>query len=402
MNRDRKIETVSVVALAGLGAAFLYNIVLCGKILKLGYPFNSFLFKADEVCSDFFTDITLNSALNPYSQSTQALNSIYLPFGNIVEWLFSLPSPKIALNLFLATALVFLFWAGCTALKRETAGKTVSAVTLLALFSYPAMYLLSRGNFELFVFIFLYLSVYFYRRGKFSASALLLALSMSYKPFSAVFLFLFISDKRYRHALAVAAGSVALSFVCALFLQGGVIDNLRQLASNMGQYQREYVFTFYGMVFGHSLFGAAKLAGYLFCGNFPAPPSAAFVNAYFVAALVAAAGIVYFVFREKALWKKTALLVSAMTLLPFVSGDYRLIHFLIPLFLFIDEKEDSGFDLAYAALFGLLLVPKHWYYFYGTEISVSALLTPLLILALLWCIIGEQLRGALPHKTEVV
>ena len=47
----------------------------------------------------------------------------------------------------------------------------------------------------------------------------------------------------------------------------------------------------------------------------------------------------YVVLVEKEFWKKVAILVVAMLLLPHVSADYKLIHIFLPLFLFINISE---------------------------------------------------------------
>jgi len=52
-------------------------------------------------------------------------------------------------------------------------------------------------------------------------------------------------------------------------------------------------------------------------------------------ALVSLATVVaYPVFVEKQFWKKTALAICALNLFPLVSGDYKLLHIFIPMFLF--------------------------------------------------------------------
>ncbi len=54
------------------------------------------------------------------------------------------------------------------------------------------------------------------------------------------------------------------------------------------------------------------------------------------------------------------LLTIAMTILPFVSFDYKLTQFFIPLFLFFDDDRPDKYAAAYLFLVGLLLVPKQY------------------------------------------
>lgn len=390
MRREDKAKLLAVTVLAGLAAAVLCNGVIYGHALKLGYPFSSFLFNPDQLFADYFNDVAINYARNPYQALNHALNSVYLPFGNFVQWLFGLISLKLGALVFMAGGAAFLARAAYTPLKQASPAGTLAAIVFGVVLSYPSLYLFSRGNFELLVFAFLFMAVRAYRNGRHTAAAVWLALSMAYKPFSAVFLVLFIADTKYKQAalsLVICAGTTLAS---SLFLQSGINGSLRLLQTNMTLYNQEYVLKFYGMVFGHSGFGGVKFVWYALTGQFPATPPQWLVAGYFCAALIMAGALFAFSIKENPLWKKTALLTCAMTLLPFVSADYRLLHFFIPLFLFMEAKESPRFDRAYVLLFGLLLIPKHYWYFWGTEISVSVFVSPLLIAALAGLIIYER------------
>jgi hypothetical protein len=52
-----------------------------------------------------------------------------------------------------------------------------------------------------------------------------------------------------------------------------------------------------------------------------------------------------------------------MLLLPHISADYKLLHVFIPLFLFVNSEARSKLDALYVSLFGLLLIPKDYWYF---------------------------------------
>ena len=88
----------------------------------------------------------------------------------------------------------------------------------------------------------------------------------------------------------------------------------------------------------------------------------------------------YIFFWEKNFWKKVALLVFSMNLFPFVSGDYKLIHIFIPLFLFINSDNTDKFDFLYSILFGLLIIPKAYFHYPSNpEITSSVIINPLLM-----------------------
>ncbi|HTW92111.1 MAG TPA: hypothetical protein VMH22_10430, partial [bacterium] len=121
---------------------------------------------------------------------------------------------------------------------------------------------------------------------------------------------------------------------------------------------------------------------------------------YVATAVVAAILITgYVTFVERELWKRTALLVIAMLLLPPLSTEYKLIHLLIPLFLFVNSTEQSRADAIYALLFGLLLIPKDYYLFPKSisdsgvpDISIAIFLNPAIMLLMSSLIIAGGLR----------
>jgi hypothetical protein len=79
--------------------------------------------------------------------------------------------------------------------------------------------------------------------------------------------------------------------------------------------------------------------------------------------ILAVAVVLYVILMEKEEWKKVALLIFSMLLLPTISADYKLLYVFIPLFLFINKEHQSNLDILYLLLFGLLLIPKDYYFF---------------------------------------
>ena len=126
-----------------------------------------------------------------------------------------------------------------------------------------------------------------------------------------------------------------------------------------------------------------------------------FLNYYIKVVLVILAILTaYIVFAEKKLWKQVALLVFAMILLPYQSADYKLLYIFFPLYLFINTNEKAKSDLYYSLMFALLLIPKAYYFFpniksdSGTsDISISVLMNPLIILAMSLVIISSSLKS---------
>jgi hypothetical protein len=116
---------------------------------------------------------------------------------------------------------------------------------------------------------------------------------------------------------------------------------------------------------------------------------------------ISAALAFYVIFVEKERWKKVALLVGAMLLFPHISFDYKLMLVFIPMFLFLNSDEKSGCNLLYVLVFGLLLIPKAYYFFpniisNSRLLSISVLLNPLILSVMMFTIVAEGLR----HRFE--
>jgi len=95
---------------------------------------------------------------------------------------------------------------------------------------------------------------------------------------------------------------------------------------------------------------------------------------------------------EALYWKKIALLVCCMNLLPFVSSDYKLLHLFIPFFLFVNAPRAPR-DTFYAALFAFLLIPKpYWRLVSFPEATLAIPLNALGMVALMLAIFCEGKR----------
>ena len=77
---------------------------------------------------------------------------------------------------------------------------------------------------------------------------------------------------------------------------------------------------------------------------------------------------IYTIFFEKEMWKKVALIIFAMLLLPSVSADYRLLLVYLPVVLFLNAEGEGKLDPIYTILFALLFIPIT-YYFLPTVVS---------------------------------
>ena len=383
-----KTSLISIVTFAGFVISVMYHYSMSGW----GYPYSTFLFRPWNRFNDYF--MTINNGNSPYI--TGRPGSMF-PLGHRIITVFNLVSPKVGLTVFLIGCACAFLWITYKNVPIEDKATKYVNVFVLGLLSYPLLFVLDRGNFEALLFLFLYGFIRWYNRNvKLSILCLVVAIGM--KVFPAIFLLLLLSDKKYKEAAAAVALVIGLSFVSLLTFNGGLMEKVYWLLALLKNYNEIYLYRFEGTFFGHSLWGV--IATIMFGAGHSAVELAA--NWYLVFVCVFFAGISYYiVFIEKEYWKRVALLVFAMNLLPYISGDYKLLHIFLPMFLFMNTGVPKRLDKLYAILFGLLLIPKAYYHFpftstfvnFGFEANSAIILNPLLMLTFTIIIVVQGVRN---------
>jgi hypothetical protein len=348
----------------------------------------------------------------------------YFPFAYLCTVPFLLLSLKGATALFLLLfTIAFLRIAGSN-LQGPTRFDTWRNAVVFSAFTYPFLFAVDRANNEAVVFLLLYWFVHLVAQARYQASVLPLAMAIASKPFPAIFLvLLFVAKPRGEPLLATARrrgllkallelarrnqeiawtllASLGLNLVAAIILAKYFAYDPDTLAG-WKRYSDLYVIGKDGLAFGHSLWGMLKMFLYYYYqhfGNYSLEEiqSVIFARAarpfmYCMWSLFL--GICVYIWRrERTFWKQVALLVFSMNLLPYVSGDYKLLHVFIPLFLFINRKRFERLDITYAVLFALLLIPKNYCRAGATNLGV--VLNPAIMLVMTCLIIGSGLlRG---------
>jgi hypothetical protein len=239
-------------------------------------------------------------------------------------------------------------------------------VFAVAFLSYPFLFALDRGNFELLVFVLLLGFLFFFTRGRHGWGALCLGLAIALKLYPVVFLALYAPARNWRAALvagAVAAGATLGSLLC---FEGGLWANASFLLQ-AANFQSNWMFREFTAFSSNMVQRGVALITFIKwitieTGFFRGMDDALFLSRYlFSSALVAAAAVIYTVFIEEQLWRRVAI-SFVMLLLPPLSADYKLLLVYLPLYLFIDCDKPTRLDPAFLAIFGLLLVPKDYSY----------------------------------------
>jgi hypothetical protein len=361
ITRSEKISILSLIIVAGFAFGVAYHYYE-GLILQRPYPWNTFLFHPSIAFTDFGDVIREGKSLNPYLQ----YKSAQYPFLVIIGYIFS----SIPYNFIVYTALFcasFLAF-GIVFLAEDKWYKNATHIFIITFLSYPFLFALDRGNFEGLLSIILLAFILLFTQKNFFASAIILAFAISMKLLPIILLVLFVPEKKYREIVLCIAATILITFISLLFFRGGLVSNLDFLlhTSNISS---NYVFKLFTSIESNIIQrGVALLAlikiFYYETGLLPRIIYRHFSQAYLLlAGLIGLPVMLYVIFIEQEIWKRVTLLVFMLLILPTISADYKLLHIFLPLYLFINNKKASRLDLIYLISFGILLIPKDYYYF---------------------------------------
>lgn len=404
MDKETKIRiTVAIILIGFVSSVFFHY--LEGAYLNLPYPHNTFLFTPSDRFADFFVLYDVMQYRQPYIGDYP---SAQYPFLNLISYGFGLLPRMESFLVFIALFIyVFLIFTILYTYSDDPK-KHISEIFIITLLTYPILFTIDRGNLETLVMISLLAFVYSYQKKKYFLSTVFLAFAIAMKLFPIVLVVVYLSDKKYKEIFLTGLFTGLLTVISLLFFKGGFLENLTLLA---GGANLVFLNRFLGgdlmVQRGVSLFTLIKI--FLIETNLLQKVNmAVFLGIYIQTAMVVGLFIAaYVVFLEKEFWKKVAVLVVAMLLLPQVSADYKLIHMFIPLFLFFNASKSSQLDWVYIALFGLLLIPKD-YYLLGnvisdagvSDISISVIINFIVLIAMMSLIIGTGLKNWISSQKE--
>ncbi len=370
LRRESKIALVGLTILIG----FILSVCHYWLLRRTGFYSNVYDFMLSPI--DIFKDFTnINFYVrenNPYALNISPVSQF--PFLFRVASLFNLLPENLAIITFMTLFSVFILYYCFKNIAVADQITTIKNILIFSLLSYPVLFALSRGNYELIVFIFVALFVYFYEKNNITISILFLSLAIAMKPFPGIFLILFLSDRKYKEAVYAALLATLITIASYASFHEGFLVNVKLHLVTLHMYNNDYAIANAGLAYGNSLFGTIKiLIAYLYPRSFNEIVTSLF-SSYTTATLIMFGLIsTYLIILEKEYWKKIALLVFCMNLFPHVSADYKLIHLFIPLFLFINKSKSDGNDRIYVILFSLLLISKSYFYF---SFDPSTAITP--------------------------
>jgi hypothetical protein len=393
LDREQKVRKALAIITIGFFAMVVFHYVL-GMFNNVGFPRNTFLPGPTARFSDFYGthDMWTRFGFNGVGYGMTYFPSTYL-FVEPFRWF---DTAQHAVAVFLTLFSVFMGVYYYVNLRSANPLESVRNVAICFM-SYPFLFTFHTANFELVLFAALVGFIYLYQQEQRrpALTGLLLAIPVSMKLFPAVFFILLLSGKRYKEMLWTVAWAAVLTLIPLLVFSGGIRSGFggywSRLQASHNMYKELMIIAGGGVHQGHSILGALRILGHSKLRPEVMPkvlfPYLACTMAVFVAVSA------YVLCRERVLWKKVALLLICMNLLPYVSGDYKLLHLFIPFFLFIRSDQPEKYDLGFTVLFALLFVSKDFTYFNGCPYhTLNQVLNPLLMLFLGGLIIVPGLR----------
>lgn len=379
MTKDDKLSLIKSIVIFGFTFAVIYYYWAAFYQGHFNYPYSTFVFNPGDKFNDFTSVHNWTRSLMPYQHGAS-----YLPFAYVVMAPFALIKGWPALLFYFMTVTYFMIQFLYKNIPTVSKMDRIQGAFVLSFMTYPFLFTLDRGNIEALVFLFQAAFIVFYKMTRLRLAVLFLAAAIAMKGYSIVFLIIFMADKKVKESLQVLGIAACMTLFGAMVFGEGVVNNLFLLAQNVEASRHYFRAADYGMLHSSSLMSLLKFVLNPFIAGV-IPAKIEVLDALHPYYLILAFGLLgvlsWFAFHERVFWKQVALLTIAEILLPEVSFDYKLLHLLVPMTLFVQADQPSRYDRFYCILFGLLLIPKTYWVVYW-EVTSTSFLSPLLLLVL--------------------
>lgn len=401
MDKEKKINLLTTIILIGFVFGIIYHYIW--KFYFGSYQaLSTFLFPTNGSFCDFWGSFEYIKDLKPY-QGDAGLWVTYFP----VAYIFTIPfafikNLMISYLIYIMPFISYLIYMNIKNFNCKTFSKiqNFQNIFILTFMTYPFLYSLDKGNFDMFMFVILGLFVYAFKKEKYLLAAILLTIENSIKPFTFLFLVLFLIKKRYKEFFLSLILTIILILGGFLIFPDNYLSQVINFLATMMFFKDRYALNIkedFGMYYASSLFMVLKL---IFCKLTLKPiiSTVLLTKIYDCFCYVITAVTIFFVCIEKTYWKQLTLLICNFLLLPYITYDYKLMFLLIPIWLFVNTKEKTKFDLAYTICFALLFIPKHILIMQpqlsptmAKYFSLSIIINPVIMIILTLLIIYERL-----------
>ena len=397
-NLDNKSTILAFIAMFGFVLSVFKHYIL-GAYVHLSYPYNTFLFTPDDRFNDFFNMLRACKDNNPYMTSYW-LKSVYFPVANTFFYVFGLIRNEwLSLGTYTCVFLaVYLSYIKKNLFPINSLD-SIRNFLIIGFLTYPVLFSLDRANLDMYIFLLILGFVVFFQKGRFVLSSLFLSMAIAMKLYPGVFIFLFLKKKKYKEIAYTIAATLCISVISLMSYQGGFVENLQEMLSALQGFNQRYSHSA-GLQHNVSYYGVLKIitVGYYYTvqGIHDAATASMLANGvlnvpYMFLVMLLFAFVVFYVLKyEQTFWKNVYLLSATMILFPHVSFDYKLIHLLIPIILFLRDQKVTSFSNVYLVLFGIMLIPNNYLYIRG-DISIAVIVYPIIMTVLAVLVIVERM-----------
>lgn len=375
-NRDSKIFFMIIFILFGFISSVYFHYYQ-GLFLGKPYPYNTFLFAPQISFSDFFDIINaIKSEIDPYEN--RSLNIAYGPAIVIIFKIFTLFRAKYS---FIFTILIFIFSLNFLIFnflyKKVKNENLVIFSILITFFSYPALFLLNRGNVEMLNFSLLCFFIYFKKNNKNIFASLALALAGACKIQMLIFALFFFqkNTKKYFFSTFIFC---FLFYLLGFFIIGLIWDSpfLNVIKAFFDSFFVYVVpidrLLYLHMQHNHSIWSMIQSLNVILKWGKPAD----FIKNYSLfAGLFLMVSSLWIGFIENNEWKKITLTTIILLFLPAISFDYTMMSWIFPILYFIENDHPLTNHYGFKFLFSIFMIPVG-YKFILNDISISTIIYP--------------------------
>jgi hypothetical protein len=317
-----------------------------GTILHRPYPGNTVFFMPEVRFSDF---LDLSERV-PHWREPHVLSRTDIKTTHPYPYPYPYPAPSFyvyvffvqffphPLRAYLIVVLLSFLLATCflsLRVRRATAKKLPQiAIWSTLLFGFPLQFLIDRGNIEAVIWLLILLGVFAFARNRMLVSAILWSLAASMKIFPGLLFVLFLARRKFGTFVVAIAATAAFS----LLALAGIGPTARQAAAESSKsaafLMDNYITAHEATGFDHSLFQATKQLVYV--GAWSVSNKRVVLNTrsanekalriYNIVIPLAAILLYWFRLRHLPLLNQFIAYIILCVLVPYVSGDYTLVH----------------------------------------------------------------------------
>jgi hypothetical protein len=376
-NFPDKGTIISHIILTGLICAITYHfIILNVPPFSAKKPYNTFLFHPEERFND------LRYLLLPYIRDMNPAAMIsYFPGSFIliepISYLGSYALPAYLLFSFLGIA--SLIYMAIQVGTRQERWCFLIAMML----SYPLIFSFDRANLELVLLILILLWYRMRSSGRDVLASLFIGLAGAAKLYPLLFLLPDLVNFRWRRLFLTAGFAGLFCLLGLLLLPEPPVESIRLLSRSLKFGHDLMVHRPYGVPYSTSALSFVKFMIVCFFHDNASLSQTLVQYSSNYSYIGSSVGIVLMLFagwklRRQDEWKLLFVAAAAMILLTPVSFDYKLTHLFLPCILFVNNAA-RRLDYLYATLFGILLIPKAYYFLPNQFISIAVAMNPMLI-----------------------